>query len=483
MNTTLRALINQAERLVRAGVCEEAIALCHAILRRYPRYARCYRILGEAYLSLAEYEEAARLFRRVLGVHPEDPIPYAGLGIIFEERGLLEEAIWQLERAFELAPGRDELRHELGRLYKRRGSPGHVHLTRAALARLYARGGLWNKAVGELRDLLVREPYRLDLRVTLARTLWRARRREEAAEVAQSILDQAPNCLVALLILGTYWCRERRDEEGRALLDRAQELDPENREAVRLLARESLLPLRAAPVETEGESVPAGLEGAREEDAEEAGLWPRPPEGEEAEEALQGETSAGPADWQEEPGTSDDRIVTLPVESIQELLSNVAAPDLAELEAGEPLPEGPEPVEAGLATMDDGEPAHGSDRPPEAATDDEAPPLLSPVAVLRRRLDVNPEDREVRLALARALAENGDLGEALPLYDSLAVPATGYLDVVLADLEALVQAHSNHRALRELMGDAYARAGRFQEAMHMYRWLLSRGDRQDVAGG
>ena len=124
MNTTLRALINQAERLVRAGVCEEAVALCHAILRRYPRYARCYRILAEAYLGLAEYEEAAKLFRRALGVDPEDPVPYAGLGIIFEERGLLEEAIWQLERAFELAPGRDELRRELGRLYERRARRG-----------------------------------------------------------------------------------------------------------------------------------------------------------------------------------------------------------------------------------------------------------------------------------------------------------------------------------------------------------------------
>ena len=264
MNTTLRALTSQAERLVRTEGYEEAIALCHAILRRYPRYARCYRILGEAHLGLGEHEEAANLFRRALGVDPEDPVAYAGLGIIFEERGLLEEAIWQLERAFELAPGRDELRRELARLYAQRGTGTRVGLTRAALARLYARAGLWNKAIAELHDLLAREPYRLDLRVTLARVLWRAKRRDEAAHVAQAVLDQAPNCLVARLILGTYWCQEGRDEEGRALLQGAQELDPENREAARLLGADSLLPPRVPHVEAEVSL----SEGDAEDDAE-----------------------------------------------------------------------------------------------------------------------------------------------------------------------------------------------------------------------
>lgn len=499
MNTTLRALINQAERLVRAGVCEEAVALCHAILRRYPRYARCYRILAEAYLGLAEYEEAAKLFRRALGVDPEDPVPYAGLGIIFEERGLLEEAIWQLERAFELAPGRDELRRELGRLYERRGAPAGAQLTRAALARLYARGGLWNKAIGELRDLLVREPYRLDLRATLARTLWRARRRDEAAELAQAILDQAPNCLVARLILGTCWCQAGRDDEGRALLDGAQELDPENREAARLLARESPLPLRVARVETETDLAASAQEV---DDADDLSLWPRAAEARAAEDSGQPPSAADSPDGEGEPRAAEEHIVMLPTESIQALLSDVGAQYAPEPEPGEPSAGELEPAEADggeLAAAQAGSrsPAEGQQGgdlagplQPEAPpgllgglAGDDAPALLSPVAVLRRRLEATPEDREARLGLARALAGNGELAEALPLYDSLATPASGYLEKILADLEALARAHSQHRALRELMGDAYARAGRFQEAMAMYRWLLARDDPGNHAGG
>lgn len=468
MNTTLRALINQAERLVRTGVYEEGVALCHAILRRYPRYARCYRILGEAYLGLAEYEEAARLFRRALGVDPEDPVAYAGLGIIFEERGLLEEAIWQLERAFELAPGRDELRRELGRLYERRGSAAYVQLTRAALARLYARAGLWNKAIGELRDLLVREPYRLDLRATMVRTLWRARQRTEAAQQAQSILDQAPNCLVARLVLGTHWYQEGRAEEARRLLDGAQELDPENREAARLLAGESPLPLRAARVEMDT-PVP---NDAPDLDAEEVSLWPR---------AAVGPQGPGEPAEPAEPA-ADEHIVTVPLEAIQELLSSLAV-DTA---PGEPAAEAPVGVEEGGG--DAGEAPAGAALPPEEQEEgplglEDEPALLSPVAVWRRRLEVAPEDQEAQVALARALAEAGELAEALAICDRLATPASGLLDRALAELEAMAELYPDSRPLREVMGDAYARGGRFQEAMAMYRWLLEHEDASDAAGG
>jgi tetratricopeptide (TPR) repeat protein len=466
MNTTLRALVNQAERLVQNEAYQEAIALCQAILRRYPRYARCYRILGEAYLGLAEPEEAAKLFRRVLGVDPEDPVPYAGLAIIFEERGLLEEAIWQLERAFELAPSRDELRRELARLYRQRGSSARVQLTRAALARLYARGGLWNKALGELQELLAREPYRLDLRVTLARTLWRARRREEAARVAQAILDQTPNCLVARLILGTYWCQEGREEEGYALLQGAQELDPENREAARLLAGESPLRLR----EPHLEALEAVVDDLTSEETEAA--W----QGEAAEPAPAVEAAAETVPTAEEEPEAEAIVSPPSDESLQQLLARAAEAEeepAEEAEAGEGpvLPESEGETEAcedGALVVEPGE---------------EAPEPLSRVAVLRRRLEAAPDDREATLELARALVDEGRLDEALPLYDNLATPASGMLDRVLADLEAVAAVNSEHVGLRELMGDAYARAGRFQEAMSMYRWLLARDEHNDAAGG
>lgn len=479
--TTLQALINQAERQVRAEAYEEAIALCHAVLRRYPRYARCYRILGEAYLGLGEHEEAANLFRRSLGVDVEDAIAYAGLSIIFEERGLLDEAIWQMERAFELAPGRDELRRELARLYEQRGSPARVMLTRGALAHLYARGGLLNKAIGELRNLLAREPYRLDLRVALARVLWRAGRRREAAETSQGILDVAPNCLVARLILGTYWCEEGRGEEGRALLEGAQDLDPDNREATRLLGRSVRLPTRAERVEPEGD-LTGGDEFAVEEQERtwlERPLAASPAKAVAPEEAL----PVAPGELQDAEG----RVVTLMTGQILTATSELPVAEMPGPETEQAsgiLAEEPDALEVPLqATTQPGQPADEllveAERPaeqpeavPGANPDVDLPEVLSPAIALRRQLEAAPDDNDTRLALARTLVENGNLAEALPLYDVLAAPESGYLDVALGDLEKLAQTDNHNRLLREVLGDAYARAGRFQEAMRMYHWLL-----------
>jgi len=477
MNTTLRALVGQAERLVRTEAYEEAIAICHAILRRYPRFARCYRILAEAHLGLGDYSEAADLLRRALGVDPEDPVAYAGLGIIFAERGLREEAIWQLERAFELAPGRDGLRRELARLYRERGSSGEVELTRAALARLYARGGLWNKAIGELKDLVAREPYRLDLRASLVRTLWRAGRQEEAARAAQTVVDQAPNCLVGRLVLGAYWCCQGRVDEGRPLLQRARELDPEDREASRLMGdawpwllqtiRSEPGPAADAPWEVETPEEPAE-EPARPPAAPRAGSLP---------------------DWLHGPpdaADSEAHIVTLPDASLQALLSNLAEDEAAAegeadlpFGAQEPAPQqqpGRMRILRPLAA-----PPGESMSPPESAT---GAPLEPPAtaSVLQRQLDAAPDDHEARLALARALAREGRLEEALAHYDALGALGS-YLGKVIADLEALAQAHAYERPLRELLGDAYARAGRFQDAMMMYRWPLDHDDSNDAAGG
>ena len=114
---------------------------------------------------------------------------------------------------------------------------------------------------------------------------------------------------------------------------------------------------------------------------------------------------------------------------------------------------------------------------------EDTPEVLSPVAARRRELEARPDDPEARLALARALADGDQLAEALALYDSLATPATGYLERALADLVELLAAYPEEHALRELMGDVYARAGRFEEAMEMYRWLLAQDEPNNLAGG
>jgi tetratricopeptide (TPR) repeat protein len=202
------------------------------------------------------------MFRRVLSADPEEPVAYAGLGAIYEERGLVEEAIWQMERAMELSPRNAEIRRALRNLYEKRGGlhSRRVKMTRGALARGYMRGHLYPKAIGEIRDIVQAHPHRLDLRVALAQALWHDRREQDAAAVCQGILDDLPNCLKACLMLGQVWLNSDKDERARSLLQVCQTLDPDNEVAQNLLGPRSPLPLRVARIPyQQGELPPLDL--------------------------------------------------------------------------------------------------------------------------------------------------------------------------------------------------------------------------------
>ena len=119
-------------------------------------------------------------------------------------------------------------------------------MTRGALGRTYLRGQLCPKAIGELSELIADEPHRLDLRVALAEAYWRDGQYEAAEAMCQGILVDLPHCLKANLILGQIWLNTEKDEEARALLQRAQALDPDNTTAQAILGPRSPLAPRIA---------------------------------------------------------------------------------------------------------------------------------------------------------------------------------------------------------------------------------------------
>jgi tetratricopeptide (TPR) repeat protein len=257
---TLQEYCAEARSLIDQRAYDQAIAICRHILQRYPKHIRTYQVLGEACLEKGQLDEAADIFKRLLNqADPENFVAYAGLGVIKEEQGKFEEAIWFMERAFELAPNRDEVRNALRRLYgKRDGSePARIKLNKAALSRLYARGGQYRQAIDEFRILLAADENRdrVDLKVSLAETLWRDGRKEQAAELAREILQACPDCLKAILLLGAAQLEKGRVEEGRTTLDRTRALDPENSVAQALFGDQSPLALvmvkipRAVPAE------------------------------------------------------------------------------------------------------------------------------------------------------------------------------------------------------------------------------------------
>ncbi|MBI1802045.1 MAG: tetratricopeptide repeat protein, partial [Chloroflexi bacterium] len=208
-------------------------------------------LLGQACLESNRPDDAADMFRRVLGVDPQNFVARVGLGVVADGIGATEEAIWQLERALELEPNHPEVRQELLRLRAPKGtdaSPQRVKPTRAALGYTYMRGEWFEQAAEEFRAVLEQEDGardRFDAQVALAEALYRAGHPREAIEVSQTVLEALPNALKPTLILAALWNETGLEADANLLFERAQSLDPENTVAAQLLVG----PLPLPPVE------------------------------------------------------------------------------------------------------------------------------------------------------------------------------------------------------------------------------------------
>ncbi len=499
----------EVKELIKAGALDEATAICRHLLEQFPKYIMPYRLLGEVCLEREEYGEAANLFTRVLGADPEDVVAHVGLTVVYDEEKNLDEAIWHLERAFEMAPGNPEIRQELKRLYGQREGkePSRVKLTPAALGRLYFKEGLYERAMAEFRALLEQDPERVDLKVALAEALWRQGRHREAAEACQEILEVLPNCLKANLISGLIWRESGQAEEGEALFLLAQAMDPEGLFAQEFLSKDMpWLPERvliprleeipappmkeakpekvAPPLPEMGEAVEGVPEWLKEmeEKAEEAVPPPpaeevpewlkglvRPAEEVEAEEVSPPEEVPewlrefkGEAEVAEEAVEGEFKVAEAPPVEVRPEEEMPPPPVVAVPEEEEVVPE---------AIVEEVE-----EEVPEAVVEEvvaeeaEVPPTIDG---LLERLASHPEDHQARLGLVRLYLAQGEREEALPHLRGL-VREGQLLQDAIQELEAVAQEAPEHLPTQQLLGDAYMKAGRLEEAIEKYRWLRGR---------
>ena len=225
---SLRGYNREIERLIENGQIDQAIAHCRHILDAYPKHIETYRLLGKAYLESQRYGDAADILQRVLSSIPEDFLSHVGMSIIREDEGNIDEAIWHMERAFEVQPANNAIQDELRRLYGRRDGfePPKVRLTRGALARMYVKGELFPQAIAELRAALAEDPQRLDLQVLLAHAYARTGQQIEAADMCSALLRKLPYCLEANQIMADVLASTERKENSQAYRQRVVALDP-----------------------------------------------------------------------------------------------------------------------------------------------------------------------------------------------------------------------------------------------------------------
>jgi tetratricopeptide (TPR) repeat protein len=226
LRVALKEYQSRIEGLIEENRLPEAAAHCHFLLQQYPRHIGTYRLFGRALLEQQLFDDAIDVFHRVVSADPEDIIAHAGLALAYREKQDLTTAIWHMERAFEVEPYNGAIQEELRDLSARDG--GVVRrgfgLNRAALARLYFRGGLYAMAATELIFLLTKFPDRFDLQVLLAETYYWEDRRLDAVNQCLHIMEQLPYCIKANAILADLWLRGGRFSDAREHLGYLQSL-------------------------------------------------------------------------------------------------------------------------------------------------------------------------------------------------------------------------------------------------------------------
>ena len=224
--TTLQDYMQQISQLLDTSQYIEASQHCRHVLHHYPRHLETYRALGKSYLERQQFGEAIDIFQRVLSVDPNDFVSHIGLAIAYRNDALLANAIWHMERAYEMDPYNMAIREELLELYTANDEdpPEQVGVTRAALANLYVKGELYQQAAAELHTLLAEDPDRLDLEILLVESLWHIDQRIEVNERCLRIVEEMPYCLVANALLGHIRLQNVSIEEARPYLQRVQEL-------------------------------------------------------------------------------------------------------------------------------------------------------------------------------------------------------------------------------------------------------------------
>ncbi len=110
--------------------------------------------------------------------------------------------------------------------------------------------------------------------------------------------------------------------------------------------------------------------------------------------------------------------------------------------------------------------------PPPSATATVSVADLQPSLPPDPNFDDLPADVEERLKLARLAREDGNINEAVRIYQSL-VAANTHLDTVIEQTQQAIKLYPTNAPLYQVMGDAMMRDGRLQSALDAYRTALA----------
>ena len=219
-------------------------------------------------------------------------------------------------------------------------------------------------------------------------------------------------------------------------------------------------------------AIPAGPFFPRE-DEEETKLSTSPPKL--ADEDIEPEPPAEPKETEPVPTTPPETPVARPTPTVEDNGSSGGMPDwLRKLREGrvEAVSTTPTPITPPVMPS---QPTvvvpYLTAMPPPPSSPIAAMPSISPPPPTPTYDDL-PDDPDERLKMAQAARDDGNINEAVRIYNSL-VASGSHLGQVIDHTEQAIKVHPRSAPLYQVMGDAMMRDGRFQSALEAYRIALS----------
>jgi len=199
------------------ALSERDLAVLRSFARRIdPSDAGAHNNLGVLYYQKGLVEDAIAAFTRALELDPKMQVAQRNLEIAYHDTGYYDRRVAQLQERLRQAPDDRDARWELGRAY-------------AIL-------GAHEEAVGEFEQLLAHRPKDVAAIIQLGLAEKNRGRPEAATDWFQRAVELEPDSTVVHFYLGEIYYNRGLNAEALAALERAVELNPDNANAHYLMA-------------------------------------------------------------------------------------------------------------------------------------------------------------------------------------------------------------------------------------------------------
>ncbi len=133
----IEQLLTDAENAVRLKHFQAAEKLCFSIIRKNPKNAQVYKILGNLYFAEGNFRDAEASFRAALKRGADSTDLYRKLGLAYTEEGRTKEAEKIYRRAIKNNRTKEYFYLELGKIYRNQNNVDKALRIYEELARAY----------------------------------------------------------------------------------------------------------------------------------------------------------------------------------------------------------------------------------------------------------------------------------------------------------------------------------------------------------